>query len=104
MGNCNQAPEDAGPKLELECSAKEPPKEKAAESVDHKPLPSTEDLLPFEGNLLRHRPEVTQQFIERWCEVTPSRFAYYKNVAAAKLGTEKPLENWAVDLIEAATE
>ena len=63
MGNCNQAPEDAGVKLELQ--SPKPDQSEELPNIESEESPPFEDLLPYEGNLLRYRPEVKQKFIER---------------------------------------
>uniref|UniRef100_A0A7S3I9H4 PH domain-containing protein n=1 Tax=Fabrea salina TaxID=342563 RepID=A0A7S3I9H4_9CILI len=44
----------------------------------------------FEGELAKYRPGFSQQYIERWCELTTEAFLYYKNEWYAKCWPEKP--------------
>jgi len=44
-----------------------------------------------EGPLLQFKPGLTAQFVERWCQLTPRAFRYYKSQWCAKVDERKPL-------------
>jgi hypothetical protein len=45
----------------------------------------------YEGALLRYRPGVANQFLERWCVLTPTEFRYYKTKWHSLCWPEKPI-------------
>ena len=44
-----------------------------------------------ESTLLKYKPSVTQQYLERWCQVTKSFFSYFVSKAGPKTWQAKPL-------------
>lgn len=44
-----------------------------------------------EGPLQQFKPGITSQFVERWCQLTPRTFRYYKSQWCAKVIERKPL-------------
>lgn len=44
-----------------------------------------------EGPLQQFKPGLTSQFVERWCQLTPRTFRYYKSQWCAKVLERKPL-------------
>ena len=57
------------------------------------------DEIIYEGELEKYTPEMAQKFISRWCRLTTSGFAYYKNQWSATCFM-KPLKFIPLSLIK----
>jgi PH domain len=45
----------------------------------------------FEGEILKYRPGISQEYTPRWCRLTYQGFAYYKNQWSATCSNKNPL-------------
>ncbi len=62
---------------------------------------SNAEPVVLEGVLMKYKPSVAHQYLERWCQVTRNTFSYYVSKAAPKGWQTKPLITVPLDCIDA---
>lgn len=58
------------------------------------------NLIIFEGELLRYKPDNVAKEVFRWCVVYPTKLKYYKNKINSTKHPDKPLFTLPIKLIK----